>query len=64
MRTNKIIEAIHEGQFDERLNEIYADPYIISYEKNRYIQALYQYNATFGADEVEIFSAPGQMIRL
>ena len=33
MRTNKIIEAIHEGQFDERLNEIYADPYIISYEK-------------------------------
>ena len=45
---------------DERLTEIYADPYIIPYEKKRYEQALYQYNATFGADEVEIFSAPGR----
>ena len=60
MRTNKIIEAIHEGRLDERLTEIYADPYIIPYEKKRYEQALYQYNATFGADEVEIFSAPGR----
>ena len=58
MRTNKIIEAIHEGRLDEWLTEIYADPYIIPYEKKRYEQALYQYNATFGADEVEIFSAP------
>ena len=39
MRTNKIIEAIHEGRLDERLTEIYADPYIIPYEKK---QALYQ----------------------
>ena len=53
-------EAIHEGRLDERLTEIYADPYIIPYEKKRYEQALYQYNATFGADEVEIFSAPGR----
>ena len=60
MRTNKIIEAIHEGRLDERLTEIYADLYIIPYEKKRYEQALYQYNATFGADEVEIFSAPGR----
>ena len=60
MRTNKIIEAIHEGRLDERLTKIYADPYIIPYEKKRYEQALYQYNATFGADEVEIFSAPGR----
>lgn len=60
MRTNKIIEAIHEGRLDERLTEIYADPYIIPYEKKRYEQALYQYNAMFGADEVEIFSAPGR----
>ena len=42
MRTNKIIEAIHEGRLDERLTEIYADPYIIPYEKKRYEQALYQ----------------------
>ena len=60
MRTNKIIEAIHEGRLDERLTEIYADLYIIPYEKKRYEQALYQYNATFDADEVEIFSAPGR----
>lgn len=32
MRTNKIIEAIHEGRLDERLTEIYVDPYIIPYE--------------------------------
>ena len=56
----ELIEAIHEGRLDERLTEIYADPYIIPYEKKRYEQALYQYNATFGADEVEIFSAPGR----
>ena len=42
MRTNKIIEALHEGRLDERLAEIYADPYIIPYEKKRYEQALYQ----------------------
>ena len=41
---NKIIgEAIHEGRLDERLTEIYADPYIIPYEKSCYEQALYQY---------------------
>lgn len=34
MRTNKIIEAIHEGRLDERLTEIYADLYIIPYEKS------------------------------
>ena len=38
----EIIEAIHEGRLDERLTEIYADPYIIPYEKKRYEQALYQ----------------------
>ena len=50
MRTNKIIEAIHEGRLDERLTEIYADPYIIPYEKKRYEQALYQYNSVHRAE--------------
>ena len=60
MRTNKIVEAIYQGQFDERLKEIYVDPYLLSYEKKRYIQAIQRYNAAFGTDEVEIFSAPGR----
>ena len=34
MRTNKIIEAIHEGRLDERLTEIYADPILFRMRKS------------------------------
>lgn len=58
--TNGIIGEIKEGNYDDLLLDIYIDPDRLSYQKNRYIEAIQSYITQFGEDNVEIYSAPGR----
>lgn len=47
--------------FDDRLKDIYGnDEEILTYQLERYNNAIQQYNDLFGTDDVEIYSAPGR----
>lgn len=60
MNTGQIEEALQKGTYDERLQDIYVDESLISYERNRYAEALRKFRSFFGEGEAELFSAPGR----
>ncbi len=60
MNTGQIEEALQKGTYDERLQDIYVDESLISYERNRYAEVLRKFRSFFGEGETELFSAPGR----
>ncbi len=60
MTTTKLIEKIELGELDERFLDIYVDEKKLSYQKQRYIQAILCYQELFGQGEVSLYSAPGR----
>lgn len=53
------LDIIHHV-YDEKLLDIYIDPQQLDYQRQRYVQALDQFEALYGDQEVTIFSAPGR----
>lgn len=61
MKANQILQKEFQNQIHkDLLMDIYIDPDKITYQTNRYINALKEYEKAFGNDEVEIYSAPGR----
>ncbi len=48
------------GEMDGRLLELYIDPSLLSYERERYVRALDRFSALYGEKEIVLFSAPGR----
>ena len=60
MDTKKIIELIENGDFDEKLIDVYVDVEQLDYQKKRYINTILKFEEHYGTGEVQIFSAPGR----
>ena len=60
METRRIISEIENGNYDNLFLDIYVDEDKISYQKQRYVNAIENYIEEFGEDDVEIYSAPGR----
>lgn len=60
METRRIISEIENGNYDNLFLDIYVDEDKISYQKQRYVNAIESYIEEFGEDDVEIYSAPGR----
>jgi galactokinase len=59
--TKHIISNIKKGNLDERILDIYVDKDKVTYQRQRYIDAILAYEKFFGEeDEVFIYSAPGR----
>ena len=54
------IEELKKDLYNERFLDIYVDPALAEKQPQRYIRALEEYRNLYGADEVEIYSAPGR----
>ena len=59
-KTEELKEQLKSGALDARLTEIYVDGALLSYQKERYMQAITEFERLFGAGEAEIYSAPGR----
>lgn len=57
---SEYIQEIQRGIYDERLREIYVDEKLLSYQKQRYQDALIKFQELFGEKEVSVYSAPGR----
>jgi len=55
-----LINELKQSVHDELLKDIYVDPTMLEYQKNRYIKALDHFKQLFGEAQVEIYSAPGR----
>ncbi len=60
MHTALMSKKIENGELDERFVDIYVDASKLEYQKNRYIKAIKKFEDSYGAGEVELFSAPGR----
>lgn len=60
MKTEEMIKIIENGEFDYKFFDIYVDVNILEYQKERYINAITQFETYYGAGEATIFSAPGR----
>ena len=60
MQTKEMIKTIQDGEFDERILDIYVDATKLAYHKERYVRAIELFETHYGAGEAELFSAPGR----
>lgn len=60
MQTELLIRSFLNGENDERLRDIYVDESKISYQRERYINAIKKFEQCYGAGDVVLFSAPGR----
>ena len=60
MKTTEIKEQVVSGKYDALIEDLYADPSLLDYQKQRYAAALDKYQTLFGDDEVSIYSAAGR----
>lgn len=58
--TTQVMESLQLGKLDTKLLDIYVDPTMLSYQRERYMNAVTKYEERFGAGEISIFSAPGR----
>lgn len=59
-QTEELKKQINNGQFNSRLKEIYVDEGMLPYQKQRYEEAIGEFEALFGDGAVELYSAPGR----
>lgn len=59
-QTEELKKQINSGQLNSRLKEIYVDEGLLSCQKERYIEAIGEFETLFGEGEVELYSAPGR----
>lgn len=59
-QTEELKKQINSGQLNNRLKEIYVDEGMLSYQKQRYEEAIGEFEALFGDGAVELYSAPGR----
>lgn len=59
-QTEELKKQINNGQLNNRLKEIYVDEGMLSYQKQRYEEAIGEFEALFGDGAVELYSAPGR----
>ena len=60
MQTQVMIKSIENGELDSKLLDIYVDATKLSYQKERYVNAIKKFETLYGEGEAEIFSAPGR----
>ncbi len=60
MLSKDIISALENGRYDSTLRKLYVDESKLSYQRERYINAVTKYDELFGASDISIFSAPGR----
>lgn len=59
--TTLLLKQLKNHDLDQRLAAIYGkEDAILSYQRQRYCDAITNYMALYGEDEVEIYSAPGR----
>ena len=60
-KSTKELKELFAGEsVVERLADIYVDESMIPYQQKRYVAAIEKFEELFGAQDVEIFSAPGR----
>ena len=58
--SKQLIAEFERQEYDNLLLDIYVDPKVLNYQRDRYIKAIKEYEVLYGESDVEIYSAPGR----
>lgn len=57
---NVIRDELQKGMYDGRFKDVYVDEGFVSYNRERYVDALDKFRELFGEKKVGLYSAPGR----
>ena len=60
MNSKELFTKLEINIYDAILKDVYIDYKVLDYQKNRYMNAVKEFERIFGEHEVEIYSAPGR----
>lgn len=60
VHSKKMLQGLKGQIYDADLLRIYVDSQVVMYQRERYIEAVGQFEAYFGEAEVEVYSTPGR----
>ncbi len=60
MNSQLLREKLIQGDYDDKLIDLYVDESLLSRQKNRYVEAIDQFVHLYGEQDISIFSAPGR----
>ena len=60
MNCVEVKNKLYNNELDQELCSIYGDEKLLTYQKNRYVDALCKFETYYGEGDVAVFSAPGR----
>ncbi len=60
MNCVEVKNKLHNNELDQELCSIYGDEKLLTYQKNRYVDALCKFEKYYGEGDIAVFSAPGR----
>lgn len=60
MNCVEVKNRLQNNQLDKELCSIYGDEKLLTYQKNRYVDALCKFEKYYGEGDIAVFSAPGR----
>lgn len=60
IKTTTLMTQLQEGVYDQMLCSLYVDEGLLDAQRERYVNAIRQYQALYGDDDVAIYSAAGR----
>ena len=59
-KASLVIEDIKAQKYNDLLKDIYVDEQLLSYQQERYVQAIEKFISLYGDQDIEIYSTPGR----
>ena len=59
-KASLLIQEIQTHKYNSIFKDVYVDEHLLSYQKERYVQAIEKFISLYGDQEVEIYSTPGR----
>ena len=60
MNCVEVKNKLYNNELDQELCSIYGDEKLLTYQKNRYVDALCKFEKYYGEGDIAVFSAPGR----
>ena len=57
-KASLLIQEIQTHKYNSIFKDVYVDEHLLSYQKERYVQAIEKFISLYGDQEVEIYSTP------
>ena len=63
-KASLLIQEIQTHKYNSIFKDVYVDEHLLSYQKERYVQAIEKFISLYGDQEVEIYSTQVKLVEI